>query len=205
MPAEDPEEYNPYGESDNPFLDNPYAEIIETPQKEEPKPVAANSILDETSAEILENLKSLGDKDQLDGDLADNYRLLMRTCIEFCVTIQDYNFLFYDVFVPFQEQRLEDIFLDELKPFIMAGRLQDWELPNDLLQNHIINYYKDPEQPALLEKILINLNLSDCPNSVIDQLIDFCDTYCLTTGLIFLHTTMLDKQNEEAYCRVLFM
>ena len=25
----------------------------------------------------------------------------------------------------------------------MAGRFQNWELPNDILQNHIINYYKD--------------------------------------------------------------
>ena len=82
---------------------------------------------------------------------------LIRIAIEFCVTIQDCYFLFYDLFLMFQEEALENIFLDELKPFIMAGRFQDWDLPDDILQNHIINYYKDPHQPELIEKIIINL------------------------------------------------
>jgi hypothetical protein len=38
------------------------------------------------------------------------------------VIIQDCYFLFYDLFLLFQEDQLEEIFLDELKPFIMAGR-----------------------------------------------------------------------------------
>lgn len=33
----------------------------------------------------------------------------------------------------FQEESLESIFLDELKPFIMAGRFYDWDLPGDIL------------------------------------------------------------------------
>lgn len=64
---------------------------------------------------------------------ATRYRTLIRIGIEFCVTIQDCYFLFYDLFLLFQEESLEDIFLDELKPFIMAGRFSDWELPNDIL------------------------------------------------------------------------
>ena len=75
------------------------------------------------------------------------------------------------MFLLFQEEQLEDIFLDELKPFIMAGRFQNWELPNDILQNHIINYYKDSSKPEQIEKIIINLCLNDCPNSEIVALI----------------------------------
>lgn len=88
------------------------------------------------------------------------YCTLVRMAIEFCVIIQDCYFLFYDLFLLFQEEKLEDIFLKELKPFIMAGRFSAWELPNEILQNHIIKYYKDPSQPELLEKILINLCLN---------------------------------------------
>jgi len=83
--------------------------------------------------------------------------------------------LFYDLFLLFQEEQLEDIFLDELKPFIMAGRFANWELPNDILQNHIINYYKDPHKPEQLEKIIINLCLTDCPKEEIVQLIQFAE------------------------------
>ena len=71
------------------------------------------------------------------------HKALIRMAIEFCVLVQDCYFLFYDLFLMFQEEKLESVFLGELKPFIMAGRFSSWELPNDILQNHIINYYKD--------------------------------------------------------------
>lgn len=51
---------------------------------------------------------------------------MIRIAIEFCVTIQDCQFLFYDVFLLFQEEQLEQIFLDELKPFIISGRFSEW-------------------------------------------------------------------------------
>ena len=95
------------------------------------------------------------------------YRTLIRIAIEFCVTISDCYFLFYDLFLLFQEEQLEEIFLDELKPFIMAGSFSDWELPNEILQNHIVNYYKDPHQPEMIEKVIINLCLKECPKAVI--------------------------------------
>jgi len=50
-----------------------------------------------------------------------------------------------------------------LKPFILAGRFQEWALPNDILQDHIIDYYKDPNYPEILEKVIINMNLEECP------------------------------------------
>jgi hypothetical protein len=55
---------------------------------------------------------------------------------------------------------MEALFVQEMEPFIMAGRFQEWELPADILQNHIINYYKDPQNPENLEKIIINLNFT---------------------------------------------
>ena len=53
----------------------------------------------------------------------------------------------------------------------MAGRFSDWELPTDILQNHIINYYKDADQPELIERIIINLCLRECPKDVIMELL----------------------------------
>jgi len=116
------------------------------------------------------------------------------------VTIQDCYFLFYDLFLLFQEESLEDIFLDELKPFIMAGRFSDWELPNDILQNHIINYYKDPHQPEQIEKIIINLCLNDCEQSEIVSLIQFAEANFLSTALVYLHSNAFHKKDTEATC-----
>jgi hypothetical protein len=48
-------------------------------------------------------------------------------------------------------------------------------MPEDILQNNIINYYKDPDQPEVIEKIITNLNLKECPKSVILELIQFSE------------------------------
>ena len=71
----------------------------------------------------------------------------------------------------FQEEKMEKAFIEELEPFIIAGRFTEWELPVDILQNHIINFYKDHSHPENLEKVIINLNLSSCPKPVISELI----------------------------------
>ena len=56
--------------------------------------------------------------------------------------------------------------------------------------NHIINYYKDPHNPELIEKIIINLSLKECPKPVIMELIQFCEENFLSTGIIYLHTAV---------------
>jgi hypothetical protein len=33
----------------------------------------------------------------------------------------------------FQEEKIEKLFVQELEPFIMAGKLNDWELPNEVI------------------------------------------------------------------------
>lgn len=119
------------------------------------------------------------------------------------MVIQDCYFLFYDLFLLFQEEQLEDIFLDELKPFIMAGRFQNWELPSDILQNHIINYYKDPYKPEQIEKIIINLNLSDCPDDEIVNLVQFSEQNFLSTALVSLHTAAYNRQESTTCIHVI--
>lgn len=40
----------------------------------------------------------------------------------------------------------------------MAGKFVDWEIANENLQDHLINYYMHASKPENLEKIIINLN-----------------------------------------------
>lgn len=159
---------------------------------------AASTHLDESNVEILQML----DQQKTTARMA-KYRTLIAIAIEFCVTIQDCYFLFYDLFLLFEEEQLADIFLDELRPFITAGRFSDWELPNDILQNHIINYYKDPHQPELIEKIIINLCLKDCPKAVLLELIQFAAENFLSTALLYLHTAVFDSKDEASCTHVI--
>ena len=84
----------------------------------------------------------------------DNEDRVVRTRAEQDKTSPDQGWVGWQYLDDSKEEQLENIFLDELKPFIIAGRFSDWELPNDILQNHIINYYKDSNQPELIEKII---------------------------------------------------
>ena len=64
---------------------------------------------------------------------ASKYQTLIRIAIEFCIELKDPQFLFYDLFLLFKESKLEDCFIHELEPFIMAGKFQEWELPNEVI------------------------------------------------------------------------
>lgn len=70
----------------------------------------------------------------------------------------------------------------------MAGKFQEWELPNDVIQNHVIKYYKDPAKADSLEKIIVNLNLNQCPKTIVLEFIHFSEQNFLTTAILFLYT-----------------
>lgn len=63
----------------------------------------------------------------------ENYRTLLRMVIEFSVELMDSHFLFYDLFLFFKDEKLEDMFISQLEPFIMAGKFIDWEIANENL------------------------------------------------------------------------
>lgn len=109
--------------------------------------------------------------------------------------LRDSDFLFKDLFWLFQEEKIEKLFVQELEPFIMAGKLKDWELPNEVIQNHVIKYYKDPSRAEALEKIIVNLNLKKCPQQIILEFLHFADMHYLTTAILFLHTSVLEKKD----------
>jgi hypothetical protein len=71
-------------------------------------------------------------------------------------------------------------------------------MPEDILQNNIINYYKDPDQPEIIEKIITNLNLKECPKSVILELIQFSEQNYLSSALLYLHTAVFDSKDDAS-------
>ena len=61
------------------------------------------------------------------------FETLIRIAIDFCNELRDCDFLFKDLFWLFQEEKLEQLFVQELEPFIIAGKFQEWELPNEVI------------------------------------------------------------------------
>jgi len=81
--------------------------------------------------------------------------------IELCIELKDCYFLFYDIFMLFEDEGMIEIFLEELEPFILSGNFREWALPNEILSDHIIKYYKLSKKPIDIEKILFNLNFTN--------------------------------------------
>lgn len=77
----------------------------------------------------------------------------------------------------------------------MAGKFSEWEIPNDILQNHLINYYKELSKPENLEKIIINLNFKQCPKKCVLQLIHYSEQHYLSTAILFLYTSVFERKD----------
>ena len=63
----------------------------------------------------------------------ENYKTLIRIVIEFSLELGDSHFLFYDLCLLFRDEQLEDIFINELEPFILAGKFSKWEITCEIL------------------------------------------------------------------------
>ena len=183
-PAAAEEDFNPYAEP---------AKKAEPAVSQVQKLIQSVDTVDKTILSEVDTLKN----QEKSKEMLEKYKTLIRITIEFCVTIQDCFFLFYDLFLMFQEENLESTFLDELKPFIMAGRFQNWNLPIDILENQILGHIKASNTPDTVEKVIINLSLKECPKELMQELIEYCEENCLSSGLLYLHTSV-DHSEEEA-------
>lgn len=62
---------------------------------------------------------------------------IIKTAIEFCVSIKALDFLFTEVYTFFEEKLLQDEFVEVLEPFVMSGQLRKHLLPNNIIRKLI--------------------------------------------------------------------
>lgn len=140
---------------------------------------------------------------------------LLRASMEFCLQLEDVHFLFTDLFQLFsRDLSLYEIFLAELEPFIVAGMFRDWELPEDVLADSILNAYKfgysdsTPGGPGRslqqLEQIIINLNFTNYPNSGKLALIYFCQEQKLFGAMLFLYSSVYERKEQTSCIEMFF-
>ena len=58
--------------------------------------------------------------------------------------------------------------------------------------------------PCTFEKIIVNLNLSQCPKDSILNFVKYCEQHFLTTGIIYLYTQLLERKDNASCVQVLF-
>ena len=72
----------------------------------------------------------------------------------------------------------------------------------EVFDSFITRYYlpssstpQNEEDPYLFERIIVNLNLSQCPKDTMLAYIKYSERHFLTTGVIFLYTQLFERKD----------
>ena len=122
----------------------------------------------------------------------------LRVATEFCIRVGAIDHLFGELFQMFAEAGMEQRYFQALDAFILSGALKQQVVPDHILQR-LIDFYRQTDV-ELLEKAILNLNLSKYPNVV--QVRHICEEEFLSSALIHLLTTLFDddKDTNTAVC-----
>lgn len=69
-------------------------------------------------------------------------QIAIKVAIEFCLNINAIPYLFSDIYSILAENKLEEKFLMNLEPFILAGKFRKEIIP-DVIVRKLIKYYED--------------------------------------------------------------
>ena len=67
-----------------------------------------------------------------------------------------------------------------------------------MIQNHVIKYYRNPAKADDMEKIIVNMNLAQCPKTIVLEFIHYAEQHFLTTAVLFLYTQVFEKKDVSS-------
>ena len=110
---------------------------------------------------------------------------LAQACFVACLSLQELDFLFEEVYGWYGEGHLEPTYFDSLEPFIVSREIQT--LPPEILKG-LVNYFVEKGDSAALEETLCRLN----PETMdIDQVTKLCKSHQLYDALFYVWTQAL--------------
>jgi transposase len=117
---------------------------------------------------------------------------VVRIAIEFCTGIEAIDYLFDEVYKFFVDNSQEEAFIKALEPFILNGLfITIKDVPQQIIDK-IVKVYKNKKEFDILEKLLLNLNLS---GKELAEPIKVCLECKLYWALIYLKTVSNNERN----------
>ncbi|GBE80615.1 predicted protein [Sparassis crispa] len=110
---------------------------------------------------------------------------LVATCTRACIALDDFDFLFEDLFQYYDSNAIARIFLAQLEPFILEGTVR--HVPPRITQR-LIGLHDDDHRPDLAERVIWHID-PDCLD--INQAITLCQNYRLYDALMYVYTRAL--------------
>ena len=107
---------------------------------------------------------------------------LVTVCCRACVALDDFEFLFEDLFQRYDDSGISSIYLHQLEPFVLSNEIR--HVPPRITQKLVALHEKDG-RPDLVERIIWHMDPS-CLD--LNQAIQICQQYHLYDALIYIYT-----------------
>ncbi|KZT10814.1 uncharacterized protein LAESUDRAFT_693192, partial [Laetiporus sulphureus 93-53] len=124
----------------------------------------------------------------LDGRGVDRTSLfegLVRTCARACIALDDYEYLFEDLFQYYDDNGIARIFLLQLEPFILERKIH--QVPPRITQR-LVAMHEENNQPDFVERVIWHID-PDCLD--VNQAITLCQKHHLYDALIYVYNRAL--------------
>lgn len=119
---------------------------------------------------------------QRDDARDERLRELAEVCFDACITTQDTDYLFGNVFETFQDAEEEAVFVSTLEPYVLDGDIQ--LLPPEIVKN-VVSHFISQNDAARLEELLCRLE----PTAFdLDEISMLCRQHNLFEALIHVWT-----------------
>ena len=112
---------------------------------------------------------------------------LAEVCMTACLTTEDQDFLFDEVFPWYEDHDQGPLFVDVLEPYILDGRIS--KMP-PLAVKVLIDHFATTHTPSKLEEIICLLDTSSMD---LDQVTTLCKTYNLYDAYIYVWNKSPDR------------
>ncbi|KAI0798471.1 Golgi CORVET complex core vacuolar protein 8-domain-containing protein [Irpex lacteus] len=110
---------------------------------------------------------------------------LVVTSARACLALDDFDFLFEELYSYYDDYGISKIFLERLEPFVLDGRIH--YVPPRITQK-IVGLHQEHGRPDLAERLIWHID-PDCLD--INQAITLCQQYQLYDALIYVYTRAL--------------
>ena len=127
-------------------------------------------------------------------------KIAIKAAVEFCNRINWFKLLFSSIIKLFIEEGLEEVFIENLEPFILSGYFKDEYIP-DVVLKKIWDYYFNNEKFRTFERVVTKLNFSHY--ALINELETIWKNNMLTTALIHLIITSPKGNGKRAWLQIL--
>ncbi|KAF5393318.1 hypothetical protein D9757_000645 [Collybiopsis confluens] len=129
-----------------------------------------------------------GTHDTPDGrgvDRTSLFKDLVSTCARTCIALDDFEFLFEDLFQLYDDNGISQIFLTQLEIFVLNSDIH--HVPPRITQR-LVTMHDDHSRPDLVERVIWHID-AECLD--VNQAVRICQTHHLYDALIYVYTRAL--------------